>query len=63
MRPSEKENSTEERRQFIKNTFRCIADSDRCGFCTGFYGKDLEVVYADYISGKRDYLDVSEGYR
>lgn len=28
-----------------------------------FRGKDPEVAYADYISGKRDYLDVSKDYR
>ena len=35
MRPPEIENSTEEeRREYIKNTFRCIADCDMCGLCT-----------------------------
>ena len=59
-----RENSTEEeRRQYIKNTFKCIADCDMCGLCTIFHGKDPEVAYADYISGKRDYLDVSKDYR
>ena len=57
MRPPEIGNSTEEeRRQYIKNTFRCIADCDMCGLCTVFHGKDPEVAYVDYISGKRDYL-------
>ena len=63
MRPPEIGNSTEEeRRQYIKNTFRCIADCDMCGLCTVFHGKDPEVAYVDYISGKRDYLDVSKDY-
>lgn len=40
MRPPEIENSTEEeRREYIKNTFRCIADCDMCGLCTVFRGK------------------------
>lgn len=57
MRPLEIGNSTEEeRRQYIKNTFRCIADCDMCGLCTVLHGKDPEVAYVDYISGKRDYL-------
>ena len=64
MRPPEIENSTEEeRREYIKNTFRCIADCDMCGLCTVFRGKDPEVAYADYINGKRVYLDVSKDYR
>ena len=54
MRPPEIGNSTEEeRRQYIKNTFRCIADCDMCGLCTVFHGKDPEVAY----------LDVSKDYR
>lgn len=56
MRPPEIEESTqEERRQYIKETFPCIADCDMCGLCTVFRGKDPEVAYADYISGKRSY--------
>ena len=64
MRPPEIAASTEEeRRNYIKQAFPCIADCDMCGICTVFKGKDPELAYADYISGKRDYLDVSEGYR
>lgn len=64
MRPPEIEKSSEEeRRQFIKETFPCIADCDMCGLCTIFRGKDPEVAYADYIAGKRDYLSVSADYR
>ena len=64
MRPPEIEESTqEERRQYIKETFPCIADCDMCGLCPVFRGKDPEVACADYISGKRSYLDVTEDYR
>ena len=34
-----------------------------CGLCTVFHGKDPELAYEDYISGKRDYLEVSKDYR
>lgn len=35
MRPPEIKTSTEEeRRQYIKDTFPCIADCDMCGLCT-----------------------------
>ena len=64
MRAPEIETSTEaERRQYIKDTFSCIADCDMCGLCAAFNGKDPELAYADYISGKRSYLDVSGDYR
>ena len=64
MKAPEIEKSTEEeRRQYIKSTFKCIADCDMCGLCTVFKGKDPELAYADYISGKRSYLEVSADYR
>ena len=64
MRPPEVASSTEEeRRQYIKETFPCIADCDMCGLCAVFRGKAPELAYADYISGKREYMEVSEDYR
>ena len=53
----------EERRNYIKDTFKCIADCDMCGLCTVFKGKDPELAYADYIDGKRGFMEVSEDYK
>ena len=61
--PSILESTVEERRQYIKNQYKCIADCDSCGLCAFFKGKDAEVALADYIEGKRDYLDVMSDYR
>ena len=47
-----------EKRIYIKETFPCIADFDMCGRCADFKGKDPELAYADYISGKREYMEV-----
>lgn len=64
MRAPEIASSTEEeRRQYINKTYPCIADCDMCGICTVFLGKDPELAFADYISGKREYLEVSGDYR
>ncbi len=64
MRAPEITSSTEEeRRQYINTTYPCIADCDMCGICTVFRGKDPELAFADYISGKREYLEVSGDYR
>jgi hypothetical protein len=64
MRPPEITASTmEERAKYIKDTFPCIADCDMCGLCTVFHGKDPELAYADYIEGKREYMEVSADYR
>lgn len=61
--PEIEESTEEERKEYIKNAFKCIADCDMCGLCTVFKGKDPELVYTDYIAGKRDFMDVSEDYK
>ena len=55
--------SVEERREYIKSRYPCIADCDMCGLCTVFHGKDAELAYEDYINGKRTYEDVSSDYK
>lgn len=61
--PAIKDSTEEERRQYIKSMFKCIADCDMCGLCVTFRGKDPELAYDDYISGKREYMEVSQDYR
>jgi hypothetical protein len=34
-----------------------------CGLCASFHGKDPEIAYADYIEGRRDFMDVSADFR
>lgn len=64
MRAPELESSTEEeRRLYIRDTFKCIADCDMCGLCTVFRGKDPEMAYEEYIRGERSFLEVSEDYK
>ena len=61
--PDIRDSSEEERRDYVKNRFPCIADCDMCGLCAIFRGKDAEVAYGDYILGKRSFEDVSEDYK
>ena len=57
-------NSTaEERRNYIKERFPCIADCDLCGLCTVFHGKDAEFAYETYIRGERTFEEVSADYK
>ncbi len=57
-------NSTnEERLNYIKEKYHCINDCDMCGICTVFRNKDPELVFADYIEGKRDFMDILMEYR
>jgi hypothetical protein len=64
MLPPELGSSTkEERTKYIRDTFKCMADCDMCGLCAAFHGKEPEIAYADYIEGKREYMDVSADYK
>ena len=64
LNPPEITDSTiEERIDYIKNRFPCIADCDMCGLCKVFHGKDAETAYADYIQGKRSFVEVSRYFR
>ena len=61
--PDINSSTAEERRAYIKHRFPCLADCDMCGLCRVFRGMDAEHAFADYISGKRSYTDVSADYR
>lgn len=57
-------NSTvEERMEYIRKRYPCIADCDMCGLCKVFRGRDAEHAYEDYITGKRSFMDVSADYK
>lgn len=64
MLPPEIGSSTQkERENYIQTTFRCKSDCDNCGMCKIFRGKTPEVVYADYIAGKRTFAEITAEYR
>ena len=60
MTPPKIENSTkEERREYVINSWKCLHNCDMCGKCHILKGKDPETLYADYIDGKRSYMDIT----
>ena len=61
--PMIEESSIEERREYIKKRFPCIADCDMCGLCQVFHGKDAELAFDDYIEGIREFDEVFGDYR
>ena len=61
--PEIKNSTVEERREFIKKKYPCIADCDMCGLCKVFRGRDAEHAFEDYIAGKRFFMDVSADYK
>lgn len=49
----------EERRVYVLNAWECMHDCESCGKCRILKGRDPETLYADYIEGKRSYIDVT----
>lgn len=53
-------NSTkEERRAYVLEAWKCLNDCEACGKCRILRGRDPETLYADYIDGKRSYIDIT----
>lgn len=61
--PELSSSTEEERRRYIKETYHCIADCDLCGLCAVFHGRDPEDAFDDYITGRREFMDVAADYR
>ena len=61
--PEISESTAEERREYIRKRYPCIADCDMCGMCKVFRGADAEHAYGDYIDGKRSFLEVAADYK
>ena len=60
MQPPKIECSTpEERRAYVLEAWKCLHDCAACGKCRILKGRDAEILYADYIEGKRSYMEVT----
>ena len=60
MIPPNKDTSTrEERLAFVQEAWKCLHDCESCGKCKILTGKDAETLYAEYIEGKKSYMDVT----
>ena len=60
MQPPKIDNSTkEERLGYVLEAWKCLYDCEASGKCRILKGMDAEILYADYIEGKREYIDVT----
>ncbi len=49
----------EERLAYVLDAWKCLNNCKLCGKCTMLKGRSEEVLYADYIEGKRQYMDIT----
>ena len=57
--PRIEESTKEERRAYVLDAWKCLNDCEACGKCRILRGRDPETLYADYINGKRSYIEIS----
>lgn len=57
--PSIESSTREERLDYVLNEWRCLHNCELCGKCHILKGRSEEILYADYIDGKRSYMDIT----
>ncbi len=61
--PDIDKSTREERLEFVRRRFRCIANCETCGNCAFLRGRDAEDVYAEYIEGRMSFVEASMSHR
>ena len=57
--PKHDESTREERLAYVLEAWKCLNDCEACGKCRILRGRDPETLYADYIDGKRSYIEIT----
>ena len=57
--PNTNSSTKEERLDYVLNEWRCLHNCEICGKCHVLKGRCEELLYADYIDGKRSYMDIT----
>ncbi len=57
--PLIEQSTQEERRAYVLDAWKCLHNCELCGKCHVLKGQDVEILYADYIEGRRNYMEVT----
>lgn len=57
--PDIEKSTHEERLAFVQDEWKCLHNCELCGKCHILKGRNEELLYADYIDGKKSYMDVT----
>lgn len=57
--PSIESSTREERLEYVRDKWGCMSNCRLCGRCCILRGREAEVVYADYIEGRRSYMEIT----
>ena len=61
--PSIDKSKRDERLAYVLDQWRCLHNCEICGKCSILKGREAEFLYADYIDGKRSYMDITLSIR
>ena len=45
--------------EYVLEKWKCLHNCEICGKCHILKGRNEELLYADYIEGKRSYMDIT----
>ena len=45
--------------EYVLEKWKCLHNCELCGKCHFLKGRSEELLYADYIEGKRSYMDIT----
>lgn len=57
--PLIEQSTQDERRAYVLDAWKCLHNCELCGKCHVLKGQDVEILYADYIEGRRSYMEVT----
>lgn len=57
--PAIDSSTREERRAYVAEKWRCLHNCEMCGKCSILKGRDAEIVYEEYIEGRKSYMEVT----
>ena len=61
--PLIQDTTREERLKYVQTEWECMHNCELCGKCHILRGRDAETLYADYIAGRRSYMDITREIR
>ncbi|MBR5201266.1 MAG: hypothetical protein IKW31_05910 [Alistipes sp.] len=57
--PDIESSTREERLAYVQDRWRCLCNCELCGKCNMLKGRDAEIVYEEYIEGRKTYREIT----
>ena len=57
--PAIESSTREERMAYVQEQWKCLSNCEMCGKCQVLHGAVAELLYADYIEGRRAYMEIT----